>query len=361
MLLAGPGAAVHAQEQINDEQQTTKVAIVSLAAELAHIASRLAGAAAHNGSLGGHIRHRRPHPAAAVPQTQEAAVQNINKGLVQSVPVEFNGHNLTVVALSHDEYVGSHILRTRTPWQADLLGPLMDKVRPGSVVVDAGANMGDFAIFLAAATGPTGVVYAFEPQARMFQLVCTNMIINGLLHMVPMRNALSYEPGELHMSDKVTDGSAGGMEYKDADVNDKVTINYGGMRLGLGGETVPAITLDSMNLTDVSVIKVDIQGAEKLMFYGAQETIKRNLPVVAYESVEAGMATAVDAELQLPQHVKDFNVDTFLKSLGYTTQVFGSDNIGTPPANATAGGRRRMLQGGSRRRILAVPPNRRRQ
>jgi hypothetical protein len=102
MLLAGPGAAVHAQEQINDEQQTTKVAIVSLAAELAHIASRLAGAAAHNGSLGGHIRHRRPHPAAAVPQTQEAAVQNINKGLVQSVPVEFKGHNLTVVALSHE-------------------------------------------------------------------------------------------------------------------------------------------------------------------------------------------------------------------------------------------------------------------
>jgi FkbM family methyltransferase len=41
----------------------------------------------------------------------------------------------------------------------------------------AGANMGDFSIFLAAATGPSGVVYAFEPQARMFQLVCTNMII----------------------------------------------------------------------------------------------------------------------------------------------------------------------------------------
>jgi hypothetical protein len=30
----------------------------------------------------------------------------------------------------------------------------------------------------------------------------------------------------------------------------------GGMRLGLGGETVPAITLDSLNLTDMSVLKV---------------------------------------------------------------------------------------------------------
>jgi hypothetical protein len=31
------------------------------------------------------------------------------------------------------------------------------------------------------------------------------------------------------------------------------------MRLGLGGETVQAITLDSLNLTDVSVIKVSIK------------------------------------------------------------------------------------------------------
>jgi hypothetical protein len=42
-----------------------------------------------------------------------------------------------------------------------------------------------------------------------------------------MRNALSYEPGTLNMSNTVTDGSAGGMAYKDADVNAKVNINYG--------------------------------------------------------------------------------------------------------------------------------------
>jgi hypothetical protein len=88
---------------------------------------------------------------------------------------------------------------------------------------------------------------------------------------------------------------------------------------------------------------------------------RRNLPVVAYESVEQHFINAVDTELKLPQHVKDFNIENYLKSLGYTVQQFGSDSIGNPPAgNATAGGRR-MLQNGSRRRVLAVPPNRRRQ
>jgi hypothetical protein len=33
------------------------------------------------------------------------------------------------------------------------------------------------------------------------------------------------------------------------------------MRLGLGGETVPAITLDSLNLTNVSVLKVSSSAA----------------------------------------------------------------------------------------------------
>jgi hypothetical protein len=42
-----------------------------------------------------------------------------------------------------------------------------------------------------------------------------------------MRNALSYQPGELHLQGTVTDGAAGGMAYTDADRNETVNINYG--------------------------------------------------------------------------------------------------------------------------------------
>jgi hypothetical protein len=96
MLLVGPLPAVHAKEQYTDDDQPQDSNAL-LALELARIASRLA---AHNG-LPGHRRHRRPPPADS-PHTEEPAVQNIKKGLVQSVPVAFKGHNLTVVALSHE-------------------------------------------------------------------------------------------------------------------------------------------------------------------------------------------------------------------------------------------------------------------
>jgi hypothetical protein len=42
-----------------------------------------------------------------------------------------------------------------------------------------------------------------------------------------MRNALSFEPGELHLQGTVTDGGAVGMAYNAADRNEKVKLNYG--------------------------------------------------------------------------------------------------------------------------------------
>lgn len=107
-LLADQLAAVSGQEQSNSDEQAHPSSNLFLAAELARIASRLAGAAAHTGVLS--HRHRRHPPATAVTpaQFEEAAeagisdLQNIQKGLVQSVPVTFKGHNLTVVALTHE-------------------------------------------------------------------------------------------------------------------------------------------------------------------------------------------------------------------------------------------------------------------
>lgn len=48
------------------------------------------------------------------------------------------------------------------------------------------------------------------------------------------------------------------------------TVLQGGMSLGKGGEAVRTTTLDSYNLTGVSLLKIDVQGAEQLAVYGAR-------------------------------------------------------------------------------------------
>jgi hypothetical protein len=103
LLLSSP-ALLAAQPQTNDTELHPSSAL-HLAAELARIASRLAGAAAHGGAGGPRHRRHKPPPAAAGPagpHRAKAAVENISKGLVQSVPVDFKGHKLTVVALANE-------------------------------------------------------------------------------------------------------------------------------------------------------------------------------------------------------------------------------------------------------------------
>jgi hypothetical protein len=60
------------------------------------------------------------------------------------------------------------------------------------------------------------------------------------------------------MAATMQDGSNAGKSYSEADREGKF-INYGGMRIGASGEEVQAVTLDSYNLTGVSVLKVDVQ------------------------------------------------------------------------------------------------------
>ncbi len=56
------------------------------------------------------------------------------------------------------------------PFDPDLLGALMDLIRPGSTVIDVGGNLGCYTVFFAAATGLEGRVYSFEPQNKMLQV-----------------------------------------------------------------------------------------------------------------------------------------------------------------------------------------------
>ena len=68
-----------------------------------------------------------------------------------------------------DHVIGIPILRDRYEPEAAQLA--LSLVRPGDVVVDAGAHIGFFALQLAQAVGPTGFVHAFEPLARNADLL----------------------------------------------------------------------------------------------------------------------------------------------------------------------------------------------
>src|SRR5438445_2661229 len=67
-------------------------------------------------------------------------------------------------------------------------------VKPGMTVVEVGANIGAHSVALARACLP-GPLYLFEPQQRVFQILCANLAMNGVTNAIAYPEACSEEDG----------------------------------------------------------------------------------------------------------------------------------------------------------------------
>jgi FkbM family methyltransferase len=323
-LTAGVQERLVAQERVIAELRTS---LEELPARLEHaLARRFAASAAASAR------------ALVVDPIQAAVLNRTLSGadsFLAARMVRFEGQELLMLAPRNDEYVGGAIMRTGQPYDGGLLRTLLSLIRPGSTVVDAGGNIGSYTAHLAAQAGPSGRVYAFEPQRKMFMVLCANAAVNSLLNVFPQNVALSFAPGEITMSGKVPDGSSAGVDIEQAE-RAHSPINYGGMSMGVGGERALARTLDWYNLTDVSLIKVDVQGAEPLMFWGARQTIRRCMPAVAFEDTpdEFRISESMRVALGIPEEVMAFDFKAFFRSLNYTSfRVTQSDRLYLPPGH----------------------------
>ncbi len=149
-------------------------------------------------------------------------------------------------------------------------GEVIDSfLKPGMTFVDIGANFGYFSIRAAHQVGPSGHVYAFEPEPRNFDLLCRNISGNHFEEIVtPVQQAVSEKAGSLEFFlSKFNYGAH--------------SIAQSNIRQGIAGSLkVPCISLDGFfkEFPDkrIDFIKIDTQGAEAGILYGAETTIKKN-------------------------------------------------------------------------------------
>lgn len=153
-----------------------------------------------------------------------------------------------------------------------LLQVLLQMVKPGDVVIDVGAHIGTVSIPLANRVGPRGKVYSFEPQRQIFHNLCANLQLNRISHVYPRNVAVGAAPGEITVPDVDYEG---GLDQ-----------NFDALSLsrGPGSNKVPLITLDSLELPRVKLIKIDVEGMEREVLAGAARTIKRCRPLLHVEN-----------------------------------------------------------------------------
>ena len=153
-----------------------------------------------------------------------------------------------------------------------LYGLVNDKVnvtvQSGDVVIDAGSWIGDFAAY-ASAKG-AGKIYAFEPLEPAFSYLKKTAELNA--NIIPVQLGISNKTtNEVIFIDACNTGSSSFM--KSMCVSEK------------GTSQVETVTIDEFvranNIERVDFIKSDIEGYERYMLEGAQETLRRFSPKLA--------------------------------------------------------------------------------
>jgi len=158
-------------------------------------------------------------------------------------------------------------------------------VKPGDVVIEAGANIGALTIPLAKIAGDGGEVHAFEPQKDNFDCLAWN--VRSLPNVTLWPRALA--------------SSQYAISYAVVDL-DKV-CNLGSTELSTHRGAVPAnshitTTIDEIfPFAPVSFIKADVEGMELDILQGAERTIDRCRPILYVEDDREEKSAALRAWL----------------------------------------------------------------
>ncbi|MFC1848227.1 FkbM family methyltransferase [Chloroflexota bacterium] len=184
----------------------------------------------------------------------------------------------------------------------------------GVTVWDVGAHIGYHSLAFAALVGPSGRVVAFEPNPHNCERFRMNSERNPDLtgRITLMTSALSNVDGECSFiySPEVDDGRSTGSHMEEALVPESEAsyITFDQTRV----PTVKADTLLSeKRMPSPSIMKIDVEGAEKLVLEGAVELLTTLKPLLFIEVHNIMMM---------------FNVQKLLNNLGYQIEVLNSEH-----------------------------------
>jgi protein O-GlcNAc transferase len=182
------------------------------------------------------------------------------------------GEGLHIATPAGTGNVTGYILDEQGDWFEDELRFVRELLRPGDVVVDAGANHGVYALSSALHVGRAGRVVAFEPQPVVAARLRCSAEANGFSALVVVEAALSSAPGEatFHLGGSTELGSL----QSGADATG-TTIR---VRVGMLDEE-----LSALGVRDVSFMKLDVEGEEVRALEGARGLLARDEPLVMVE------------------------------------------------------------------------------
>ena len=181
-----------------------------------------------------------------------------------------SAHGMTMVVDGRDISLAPHIIRGAM-WEAHMTNLITKVLDPGMTFVDVGANFGWFTLAAARQVGPAGRVIAVEANPDTFDMLATNVEINGFADRVTTWPKAAWHEAavlDFHVMRKHKGTSS---------LRSDVAAWTCALHDDAERIQVEALCLDDMiGERPVHMIKLDVEGAEPQVLRGMRRTMERN-------------------------------------------------------------------------------------
>jgi FkbM family methyltransferase len=190
----------------------------------------------------------------------------------------------------------------------------------GVVAIDCGANIGVHTIEWARFMSRWGRVYSFEAQEKIYYALAGNIALNNCFNVTARLAAVGAECGTISIPEVnyCIPSSFGSLELIPADYNEYIGQNIDYNR---AAQRIEMLTLDSLNLPRIDLVKIDVEGMESQVLQGAKESILRCRPQLLTEVIKTD-----------PQSVTEL-----LEAAGYRTIPMGMNLLGVHASDPLLG------------------------
>jgi len=214
------------------------------------------------------------------------------------------------LALENDAFI-NECLEQHGHWEKPTMDVCRSYLKNDSYVIEVGAHIGSHTVILSDIC-KDGIVYSFELQKLIFQLLNANLLLNECKNVYTYMEAVSDENKIEYI---------GEIAYEKMP---KFNSGLGSLNMVRGHEGYP-INIISLNnkfskIKRLDLIKIDAEGHEVPILKGADQLIKKFKPMILTEFDVNNKQEIID--LLLEYNLEDISYNYELKGLTYRNLMF---------------------------------------